>query len=99
MLSLRPSDLKLSHQMDSHNTVPLIVSRFLSYLRERDTVLVGVSGRSTVKGEIPRGRTVADLAHLFQPGGCVSGHVISVTGEAAVIELEGGAIGKAKTGN
>ena len=99
MLSLRPSDLKLSHQMDSHDTTPLIVSGFLSYPRERDTVLAGASGKSTVKGDIPGGRTVADLAHSFQPGGCVSGHVISVTGETAVIELEGGAIGKAKTGN
>ena len=77
---------------------PLIVSRFLGYLRERDAVLAGAPRRDEAKGEVPGGRTFADLAHVFRPGGRVSGHVISVAEETAVIELEGGAIGKALTG-
>ena len=84
--------------MDSEEASPLLISNLLGYFRERDSVLAGVADRSSIKGEIPGGKTVADLVHLFQPGGCVSGHVISLAGESAVIELEGGAIGKAATG-
>ena len=98
LLSLRPSDLKLSHQVDVNEATPLIVNRFLGYLRERDAVLACAPGRDEAKGEVPGGRTFADLARVFQPGGRVSGHVISVVRETAVIELEGGAIGKAVTG-
>ena len=98
LLSLRPSDLKLTHQLDLEEVSPQLISNLHGYLRERDSVLAGVADRSSVKGEIPSGRTIADLVHLFQPGGCVSGHVISLAEESVVIELEGGAIGKAVTG-
>ena len=81
--------------MDVEEATPLIVSNLHGYLRERDSVLAGVAERSSVKEELSGGRTFADLAEVFQPGGCVSGHVISTTGEGVVIELEGGVIGKA----
>ena len=84
--------------MDFKEASPLLINNLLYYFRERDSVLAGATGTSLVKGEIPGGRTIADMVDLFQPGGCVSGHVISLVGESAVIELEGGAVGKAATG-
>ena len=99
LLSLRPSDLKLTHQMDLEEASPQILSNLHGYLRERDSVLAGVGAeRSSVKEELTGGRTLADVARLFQPGGCVSGHVISLAGESVVIGIEGGVIGKAVTG-
>lgn len=97
-LSLRPSDLKLTHQMDMEEASPLIINRFHSYLQERDSVLAGVVGSSSVKSELSGGRTVADLVHLFQPGGCVSGHVTSLAEETVIIELTGGVVGRASVG-
>lgn len=84
--------------MDLEEASPLLISNLLGYFRERDSVLAGATNTSLVKREIPGGRTIADVVHLFQPGGCVSGHVISLVGESAVIELEDGAVGKANTG-
>lgn len=84
--------------MDLEEASSLIVSNLHGYLRERDSVLAGVTERSSAKEELTGGRTIADLAQLFQPGGCVSGHVISTTEKGVVIELEGGVIGKAVTG-
>ena len=101
LLSLRPSDLKLTHQMDLDEASSLIISDFYDYLKERDTVLAGVAERSSVKEELSGGRTLAELAKLFQPGGCVAGHVISTTegdGGSAIIELEDGAVGRTVIG-
>ena len=94
-LSLRPSDLKLTNQMDQEEVLPLVISNTCGYLKDRDNVLAGASSS---KGEIPGGRSLADLVQVFQPGGCVSGHVTSLSGDSAIIELEGGAIAKAKIG-
>ena len=85
----------LTHQMDLEEASPLIISNLHGYLRERDSVLAGVAERSSVKEELTGGRTIADLARLFQPGGCVSGHVISQAGEGVVIKMESGVIGRA----
>ena len=90
--------MKLTHQMDLEEASPLIVSNLHSYLRERDSVLASVAERSSIKEQLTGGRTIADLAQLFQPGVCVSGHVISTTKGCVVIELEGGVIGRAAAG-
>ena len=95
---MRPSDLKLTHQMDLEEASPLILTNLRGFLRERDSVLACVrEERASVKEELTGGRALADVAQLFQPGGCVSGHVISFTGDggtAIIIELEGGTVGK-----
>ena len=91
--------MKLTHQMDLEEASPLIVSNLHGYVRERDSVLASVGAeRSSVKEELSGGRVLTDLARLFQPGGCVSGHVITTTEEGVVIELEGGVIGRVGTG-
>ena len=96
LLSLRPSDLKLTHQMDLQEASPHILTNLHGHLRERDSVLARVgTERSSVKEELTGGRALADVARLFQPGGCVSGHVITTSEEGVVIELEGGVIGRA----
>ena len=85
--------------MDLEEASPLIVSNLHGYLRERDSVLASVGvERSSVKEELTGGRTLTDLARLFQPSGCISGHVITTMEEGVVIELESGVIGKAVMG-
>ena len=99
LLSLRPSDLKLTHQMDLQEASPQILTNLYGYFRDRDSVLAGVgTERSSVKEELTGGRTLDDVARLFQPSGCVSGHVTGASGEGVVIELESGVIGKAAIG-
>ena len=87
--------------MDLEEASPLILTNLHGFLRERDAVLASVMGeRASVKEELTGGRALADVVQLFQPGGCVSGHVISFTGDggSAMVELEGGAIGRTVTG-
>ena len=85
--------------MDLDDASPLIVSNLHGYLRERDSVLASMGAeRSSVKEELTGGRALTNLAQLFQPSGCVSGHVISLAGESAVIEMGSGGIGKAMMG-
>lgn len=85
--------------MDLEEATPLILGNLHGYLRERDSVLASVAAeKSSVKEELTGGRTLADVARLFQPGGCVSGHVISLAGESVVIEVENGVIGRAMIG-
>ncbi len=91
--------------MDLDEASPLILTNLHGYLRERDAMLISVSvvggERSSAKEELLiGGRVLADMARLFQPGGCVSGHVISFTGDgrSVMVELEGGAVGRAVIG-
>lgn len=84
--------------MDLEEASPLILTNLHGFLRERDSVLASVGEeRASAKEELTGGlgRALADMARLFQPGGCVSGHVITSTEEGVVIELEGGVIGRA----
>jgi hypothetical protein len=91
--------------MDLDEASPLILTNLHGYLRERDAVLTSVSvaggERSSAKEELLiGGRVLADVAQLFQPGGCVSGHVISFAGDggSAMVELEGGTVGRTVIG-
>ena len=84
--------------MEAEESLPRLVSNLHGYLRERDFVLASAAGRASAKGKIPLERSLADMAKLFQPGGRVPGHVISQSQEYAIIEVEGGVIGKAVTG-
>ena len=98
---MRPSDLKLTHQMDLEEASPLILTNLHCYLRERDSVLAGVGEeRASAKEELTGGRALADVVQLFQPGGFVSGRVISFAGDggSAIIELEGGTVGRTVIG-
>ena len=87
--------------MDLEEASPLILTNLHGFLRERDSVLASVGGeRASVKEELTGGRALADVARLFQPGGCVSGHVISFAGDggSTMVELEGGTVGRTVTG-
>ena len=82
--------------MDIEEASPLILTNLHGFLRERDSVLASVRGeRASVKEELTGGRALADVARLFRPGACVSGHVITTIEESVVIEMEGRIIGRA----
>lgn len=81
-LTLRPSDLKLSDTSCEH--VPqMLLSHFQDFISERATILEELKLRSGGKEN-----SIAQLAQAFVPGGRVSGHVVALSDESAVVELE-----------
>lgn len=87
-LSLRPSDLK-APDLQSKGAVDAITSSFQTYISERCSVLEEMK-----HAEDTPIRSMSSLARMFAPGGRVSGHVISLKNDTAVVELERGVRGK-----
>ena len=90
LLSLRPSDLKLSPALDEQETNEKLVSSFLEFICERNTILSDLTPR-----KVTREGSLSVLAKSYCPGERASGHVTSIAGDHVTMEMEGGVVGKA----
>jgi hypothetical protein len=87
-LTLRPADLKVA-DLQSEGAVADIVATFQSYVSERCSVLEEMK---LAQDTTPRSMSM--LARAFVPGGRVVGHVTSLVDDSAMVELDGGVVGK-----
>ena len=89
LLSLRPSDLKLSLSSEEDGVASKLLTMLSDFLQERETIL-----RDLAKSSGSVGMSLSSLAKAFSPGSTVTGHVTSV-GDHVTIDLGNGVIGRA----
>lgn len=94
LLSLRPSDLKLSLTLNEQEAKDKLLSSFLDFLEERNTLLSDLAS-TKVTSSFPREGSLSELAKSYCPGGHVSGLVTSVAGDHVTMEMEEGVMCKA----
>ena len=89
-LTLRPSDLKVA-DLQSEGAVAGILSTFQSYVSERCSILEEMK---LTQDTTAAAHSLPALARAFVPSGRVTGHVISLANDSAMVGLEGGLRGK-----
>ena len=89
LLSLRPSDLKLSLSFEEDGVANKLLVVLNDILQEREAILKDLAKSS---GSV--GMSLTSLAKAFSPGSTVTGHVTSV-GDHVTIDLGNGVIGRA----